>query len=65
LASTAMEKNSRGETMVVIPPEDTLEKIINAPIKRRRKVTQTVSVPLEAHQTTYSSDVSIPRTLTL
>jgi hypothetical protein len=56
-----VEKNSQEETMVEIPPEDTLENILHAPVvKRRKKMTQTVSVPLEAHQTTSSSsDVSI------
>jgi hypothetical protein len=53
--------------MVEIPPEDTLEKIINAPvIKHRKKMTQTVSVPLEAHQAaSSSSDVSMPCALVL
>jgi predicted RNA-binding protein len=62
-----MEKNPREETMVVIPPEDTLVKIINASIiKRRRKAMQTISVPLKAHQTASSSNVvSIPRALVL
>jgi hypothetical protein len=47
---------------VEIPSEDTPEKIINAPvIKRRKKTTQTVFVPLEAHQADSSlSDVSMP-----
>jgi hypothetical protein len=47
---------------VEIPPEDTLEKIINAPVtKRRKKATQTASVSLEAHQGAFSSsDVSMP-----
>jgi hypothetical protein len=48
--------------MVEIPPEDTLEKIINAlVIKHHKKTTQTVYVPLEVHQaTSSSSDVSMP-----
>jgi hypothetical protein len=39
-----------------IPPEDILEKIINALVtKYRKKVTQTASVSLEAHQDASSS----------
>jgi hypothetical protein len=62
-----VEKNSQEETAVEIPPKDTLEKILNAPvIKRRKKMTQTIFVPLEAHQTaSSSSDVSIPCALDL
>jgi hypothetical protein len=62
-----VEKNSQEETAVEIPPEDTMENIINAPVtKHRKKMTQTVSVPLEAHQTTSSSsDVSMPCALFL
>jgi hypothetical protein len=46
-----VEKNSQEETAVEIPSEDTLEKIINAPvIKRDKKMMQIVFVPLEAHQ---------------
>jgi hypothetical protein len=39
-----------------------MEKIINAPVtKRRKKVTQIASVSLEAHQdASSSSDVSMP-----
>jgi hypothetical protein len=62
-----MEKNSQEETAVETPSEDTLEKILNAPVvKRRKKMMQTLFVPLEAHQTTSSlSDVSIPCALVL
>jgi hypothetical protein len=62
-----VEKNSQEETAVEIPMEDTLEKILNASvIKRRKKMTQTVYVPLEEHQTaSSSSDVSIPCALVL
>jgi hypothetical protein len=61
-AYTAVEKNSQEEIAMETPPEDTLEKILKAlVVKRRKKMTQTVSVPLEAHQTaSSSSDVSIP-----
>jgi hypothetical protein len=50
-----------------IPPKDTLEKIINAPVMKRRKNTmQTVTVPLEAHQAaSSSSDVIITCALVL
>jgi hypothetical protein len=60
--SIVAEKNSQEETTVEIPPEDTMEKIINAPVtKRRKKVTQIASVSLEAHQdASSSSDVSMP-----
>jgi hypothetical protein len=63
--SNVAEKNSQEETAVEIPPEDTLEKIINAPVtKRRKKTRQTVSVPLEVHQDASSlSDVSMPYAL--
>jgi hypothetical protein len=62
LASTALEKNLQEEIVVETPPKDTLEKILKAPsVKRRKKTTQTVSIPLEAHQTaSSSSDVSTP-----
>jgi hypothetical protein len=62
-----VEKNLQEETVVETPREDTLEKILNALVaKRHKKTTQTVSVPLEAHQTTASSsDVSIPCALVL
>jgi hypothetical protein len=55
-------KRTRRKRLVEIPPEDTLEKIINAlVIKHHKKTTQTVYVPLEAHQaTSSSSDVSMP-----
>jgi hypothetical protein len=54
--STAAENNSQEETAVEIPPEDTLEKIINAPVtKHHKKATQTVSAPLEVHQDASSS----------
>jgi hypothetical protein len=53
-----MEKNSQEETAVEFPPEETLEKILNAlVIKRRKRTTQTVFVPLEAHQTASSSSM--------
>jgi hypothetical protein len=60
-----VEKNSREETAVEIPPEDTLEKIINVSVtKRHKKTTQTIYVPLKAHQaTSSSSDVSMLRAL--
>jgi hypothetical protein len=60
-----VEKNSREETAVEIPPEDTLEKIINVSVtKHHKKMTQTIYVPLEAHQaTSSSSDVSMLRAL--
>jgi hypothetical protein len=60
--SIAVEKNLQEEIAVETPPEDTLEKILKAPVmKRRKKTTQTVSIPLEAHQTaSSSSDLSIP-----
>jgi hypothetical protein len=47
---------------VETPPEDTLEKILKAQIvKLFKKTTQTISVPIEAHQTaSSSSDVSTP-----
>jgi hypothetical protein len=53
--------------VVETPPMDTLEKILKAQVvKRRKKMTQTVAVPLEAHQTaSSSSDVSIPCALLL
>jgi hypothetical protein len=52
---------------VEIPPEETQEKIINAPvIKCRNKSMQTVYIPLEAHQAASSlSDVSMPCALVL
>jgi hypothetical protein len=50
-----MEKNSQEEIVVETPLEDTLEKILKAPvIMHRKKMTQTVSVPLEVHQTASS-----------
>jgi hypothetical protein len=57
-----VEKNLREETAVETPPEDTLEKLLKVPvIKHRKKTAQTVSVPLEAHQTaSLLSDVSKP-----
>jgi hypothetical protein len=60
--STVAEKNLQEETAVEIPPEETLEKIINAPVtEHRKKMTQTVSVSLEAHQEASSlSDMSMP-----
>jgi hypothetical protein len=59
--SIVAEKNSWEETAMEIPPEDTLEKIINVSVtKRRKKATQTASVSLEAHQdASSSSDVSM------
>jgi hypothetical protein len=54
--STVAENNSQEETVVEIPPEDTVEKIINVPVTRRgKKAMQTVSVPLEVHQDASSS----------
>jgi hypothetical protein len=55
------------ETTVEIPPEDTLEKIINAPTtKCRKKMTHSASVSLDAHQPPYSSsNVSITCSLFL
>jgi hypothetical protein len=62
-----VEKNSQEETAVEIPPEDTLEKILNPPVvKHRKKRTQTVYVSLEAHQpASSSSDLSITCVLIL
>jgi hypothetical protein len=62
LASTAVKNNSQEDIAVETPMEYALEKILMAPIvKHRKKTTQTVSVPLETHQTTSSSnDVSTP-----
>jgi hypothetical protein len=62
-----MEKNSQEVTKVEIPPNDTLEKIIDASVmKRHKKTMQTVSVPLEAHHdASSSSDVSMPCALVL
>jgi hypothetical protein len=60
--SVVAEKNSQEETVVEVPLEDALEKIMKAPVlKHRKKTTHTASVSLEAHQDTSSSDdVSMP-----
>jgi hypothetical protein len=59
--------NSQEETAVEIPPEDTLEKIINVPsTKHRKKMMHSVSVSLEVHQPpSSSSNVSITCSLFL
>jgi hypothetical protein len=61
-ASSAVEKNLQEEIAAETPLEDTLEKILKAPsIKGRKKMTQIISVFLEAHQTASSlGDVSTP-----
>jgi hypothetical protein len=52
---------------VEIPPEDTMEKIINAPItKHRKKTMHFASVSLEVHHPPcFSSNVSITCSLIL
>jgi hypothetical protein len=60
--SAIVEKNSQEETVVEVPPEDALEKIMKASaLKCCKKATHTASVSLEAHQdASSSSDVSTP-----
>jgi hypothetical protein len=57
-ASMVVEKSLQKEIATDIPPDNTLEKILTAP-KRRKKATPSVAVSLDAHQTVSSlSDVS-------
>jgi hypothetical protein len=67
LCQPLAEKNSQEETVVEVPPEDALEKIIKAPaLKRRKKAMHSASISLEAHQdASSSSDVSTPCALLL
>jgi hypothetical protein len=61
-----MEKSSQKEIAIETPSEDTLEKIVTMPsIKHRKKVTKTVIVSLEVHQTASSLDVSTLNALLL
>jgi hypothetical protein len=51
ITSVVAKKGSWEEIMVETPSQDTLEKIIGAPImKRHKKATYSASVSLEAHQ---------------
>jgi hypothetical protein len=54
---TAPKKSSQEETVVDNPSQDILEKVVGAqPVKRRKKMTHSASVLLEAHQPPSSSD---------